>query len=212
MNPFYHHVLALLASERQRRAAVPLTHVLEGPQVRLRSWDVKDGPAYTGLRGLSATALRPWEPAWPADALTPGFYMAQWRRLNRRWMQDREYSFFIFARMDNGGEDGQEGALLGGVTLTDVRRNVSQSATLGYWMGIPYVGQGYMREALGLILEFAFGPAGLHRLEASCMPENTRSLDLLRKNGMREIGLSKSYMQIDGRWRDHLIFERDANS
>ena len=59
-----------------------------------------------------------------------------------------------------------------------------------------------------LIVGFAFRELQLHRLEATCMPENEASLKLLRSLGFREIGLTKSYMKINGKWADHFLFEK----
>jgi ribosomal-protein-alanine N-acetyltransferase len=177
---------------------------LEGNHILLRMPDVSDWQAWTKLRALSAAFLIPWEPLWPQDAVTQNFYMRQWRRFARRWVQDREYAFLIFRREVNG----QEGGLLGGITITDIKRSVYQVGTLGYWMGAPFAGQGHMREAIELLVPFAFQQLGLQRLEATVMPENERSLRLLRGLGFREIGLSKHNMQIEGAWRDQLIFEK----
>lgn len=204
MNSFFHICMALLHTERQRQSRVPYDISLEGNGIILRMPDVKDWKEWTQLRKLSASFLVPWEPLWPADAVTIDFYMRQWRRYARRWIQDREYPFLIFRR----DEYGRQGALLGGITITDIKRSVYQVGTLGYWIGAPFAGQGIMRQALDLILPFAFEQLGLNRIDATVMPENERSIRLLRSLGFREIGLSKHNMQIEGAWRDQLIFEK----
>lgn len=203
---FFNQLLALCAGEKQRQAYAPLNTVLQSPRLIIRAQDIDDEKAWLMLRRLSAPTLMPYEPQWPDDALTPRFFQGQWRRLTRRWVQDREYSFLIFSRNEAGGEP----VLVGGISLSDIRRNVMQSAILGYWMGSPYTGKGYMREAIPLILDFGFHTLKLHRIEASCLPENERSLALLRGAGFRDIGLSKNYMQINGTWRDHVLFEKNA--
>lgn len=197
-------LLACFAAERQRESCADLNTVLEGPRLTLRMPDVKDWQAWTKLRALSADFLKPWEPAWPADAVSRHFYMRQWRRYARRWVQDREYAFLIFRREIHGGE----GGLLGGITITDIQRGVYQCGTMGYWMGAPFAGQGYMREAVRLLLPFCWQQLSLNRLEATCLPQNERSIGLLRGAGFRDIGLSRSRMQIEGVWRDQLIFEK----
>ncbi len=78
--------------------------------------------------------------------------------------------------------------------------------TIGYWMGQPYVGQGYMTAALKPLLAYAFGPLGLHRVEAACLPENQASHRLLLQSGFHQEGLARAYLKINGVWRDHLLF------
>ncbi len=204
MRGIFHSLMALFSSERQRQCRAPYNIKFEGKTIILRMPDVGDCQAWTKLRELSASFLMPWEPLWPHDAVSSSFYMRQWRRFSRRWIQDREYAFLIFRRQPNG----QEGGLLGGITITDIKRSVYQVGTLGYWMGAPFAGQGVMREAISLLLPFAYQQLGLHRLEATVMPENERSIRLLRSLGFREVGLSKQNMQIEGAWRDQIIFEK----
>lgn len=195
----FEKLLAFFASEKQRRCHAPLHARLVGETVVLRPLDIRDGHDWTQLRDVSRTFLQPWEPQWPKEASNREFYAKHWQRLVRRWMQDREYCFAITLR--------DTGALVGGITLNDVQRNARASATLGYWMGVPYLRNGYAYEAAQLILRFGFSQLHLQRIEASCMPENEASLRLLAKLGMREIGMAKNYMQINGAWRDHYMFE-----
>lgn len=193
-------LLTFFAKEKQRHARAPLGTKLVGKKVVLRPLRVEDWQDWIRLRGLSATFLKPWEPEWPKNSGTRDYYMSYWRRLIRRWVQDREYAFLVCAK--TGGE-----ALMGGITLTDIRREAVQSATLGYWIGAPYAGRGYMKEAVDLVSEFGFRELQLHRIEATCMPENEPSLRLLRGSGMQEIGIARRYMKINGAWRDHVLFE-----
>jgi [ribosomal protein S5]-alanine N-acetyltransferase len=74
---------------------------------------------------------------------------------------------------------------------------------LGYWVGAPFEGQGYMREGLALALRRAFGALKLHRVEANIQPENARSIALVKRAGFRREGYSERYLKIAGRWRDH---------
>lgn len=99
--------------------------------------------------------------------------------------------------------------IVGLVGLSNVVRGFHQSANLGYALDATLQGQGLMREALQAVMAEAFGPLlNLHRLQAAVRPENVRSSGLLRRLGFREIGLAQRYLQIDGDWRDHLLFER----
>jgi ribosomal-protein-alanine N-acetyltransferase len=119
------------------------------------------------------------------------------RRYGREIRNDLAYPFLLFR---------SDGTLLGGCTLSNVRRGVTQSAAIGYWIGKPFARQGFMFSALRTLLPFAFGPLGLHRVEAACVPENAASRNLLRKLGFREEGRALRYLQINGEWRDHLLF------
>ncbi len=197
--PTFQALLALFTIDPQRYAQARLDVKLETERLILRAPFYEDGKAWVQLRHASEAFLQPYEPEWPRDSTTPQFWGRHWRRLMRRWQQDREYSLMIF--------DKKSGALLGGISFNEVRRNSTAAATLGYWMGLPYVGQGFMREAIKPALEFAFIQLRLMRVEASCLPGNEASLKILRGAGFREIGLSKSYMQIGGKWKDHVLLE-----
>jgi ribosomal-protein-alanine N-acetyltransferase len=112
--------------------------------------------------------------------------------------RDEAYSFFVFRENDD--------ALLGGLSFGYVRRGVSQSASLGYWMGEPYAGKGYMTRAVRAACAYVFDKQGLHRVEASCLPTNEPSRRLLERVGFRKEGYARSYLNINGEWRDHLLF------
>ena len=60
-----------------------------------------------------------------------------------------------------------------------------------------------MEAGLRAMLREAFGPLGLHRLEANIQPDNTRSIDLVKRLGFRLEGVSPGYLKIHGRWRGH---------
>jgi ribosomal-protein-alanine N-acetyltransferase len=171
---------------------------LEGEQTLVRAPVERDWRDYAELRAASRAFLEPWEPTWPTDALSrDAFY----RRLNRYagdWRDDSGYSMFLFDRKSS--------ALVGGISLSNVRRGVAQCGTLGYWMGEAYAGQGYMREGLSLLLEFCFGELGLHRVEAACLPHNEPSRKLLLGRGFSEDGYARKYLKIRGTWQDHLLF------
>src|SRR3546814_6515314 len=84
------------------------------------------------------------------------------------------------------------------ITLANLRRGVAQSGSLGYWMGKPYAGRGYMSEAVQLVLQFAFDSLGLNRVEAACLPHNAASRTLLVRGGFTEEGLARQYLCING--------------
>ena len=171
---------------------------LDGHGVLLRSPRLRDYSSWAALRSRSRPFLQPWEPVWPEDDLQRAAYRRRMATYAREIDAGGAYPFFIFRTSDD--------ALVGGVTLSNVRRGVAQMATLGYWMGEPYAGQGYMTAALKPLVAFAFGPLALHRVEAACLPENHASHRLLLKTGFREEGMAQAYLKINGNWRDHLLF------
>jgi ribosomal-protein-alanine N-acetyltransferase len=171
---------------------------LQGERVLLRPPDRADWAAWTELRAASREFLKPWEPSWSSDALSRGAFRRRLARYALDWRDDEGYNFFAFRL--------SEGQLMGSVGLSNVRRGVAETASLGYWIGEPYAHQGYMTEAVGLVLDFAFERLRLHRIEAACLPSNAASRGLLAKAGFREEGYAVKYLCIDGAWRDHVLY------
>ncbi len=171
---------------------------LDGATVFLRPPQAADWQGWAETRAESRDFLIPWEPVWPSDALTETAYGRRTRRLASEWRADEGYSFHVFQR--------QTGRLVGGIGITQVRRGVAQTATLGYWVGEPHQRRGYTTEAVRLISAFAFGQLRLHRIEAACLPENAASRRVLEKTGFVREGYARLYLQIAGAWRDHLTF------
>ena len=168
------------------------------PRTFLRPPARGDWAAWTQLRAESRDFLQPWEPTWPSDVLSKGSFRRRLTRYNEDWEQDRGYSFFIFRRDDD--------ELLGGITLSNVRRGVSQSCSFGYWIGRPHIRQGYMSEAIYGATCFAFDKLAMHRIEAACLPNNAASPAVLRRAGFSHEGLARKYLRINGQWADHLVF------
>ncbi|MEZ5841758.1 MAG: GNAT family protein [Hyphomicrobiales bacterium] len=171
---------------------------LVGDGVLLRVPTMDDHGAWAALRADSRAFLKPWEPVWPEDDLTKGAFRRRVRRYNREIREDEGYPFLVFA--------GPQRELVGGLALSNLRRGVAQTATLGYWMGGRYAGQGLMTAAVRALLPFAFGRLGLHRIEAACLPDNAASRTLLEKVGFVREGCARRYLCIDGEWQDHLLF------
>lgn len=176
----------------------PPTVRLEGRRVAARPAQTKDWAEWSELREQSRAFLTPWEPTWPADALTRSSFLRRLRRQIAEWRDDEGYSFLAFDRASD--------ALVGGIGLSNVRRGVAQTATLGYWVGAPFARQGYIGEATRLVVEFAFNQLGLHRVEAACLPTNQPSRGLLEKTGFQHEGYARGYLRIDGAWRDHVLY------
>jgi len=171
---------------------------LVGRRLALRPPMREDFDDWRRLRDASRRFLAPWEPTWSADALTRAAYRQRLMHYANEWRGGQGYNFFLFRNGD--------GTLLGGIGLSQVRHGVAECGSLGYWMGEQFAHQGYMTEALGLMLDFAFGRLKLHRVEAACLPHNRASRAVLMKNGFREEGRAKEYLCIDGRWQDHVLF------
>ena len=169
-----------------------------GDGVYLRPSELRDYAEWAALREQSRAFLTPWEPVWPADDLTRTSFRYRVRRHAEEMARDEAYSFFVFRESDD--------VLLGGLSFGYVRRGVSQSASLGYWMGEPYAGKGYMTRAVRAACAYVFDKQGLHRIEASCLPTNEPSRRLLERVGFRREGYARSYPNINGEWRDHLLF------
>ena len=98
--------------------------------------------------------------------------------------------------------------LLGAITASNIRRGAAQMCSVGYWIGKPHARQGYMGHALNALVGHAFNGLGLHRVEAACLPSNQASIALLRRCGFSEEGLARKYLNIAGKWQDHLLFAR----
>lgn len=172
--------------------------VITGENVYLRYPRIADFLAWSQLRGESRSFLAPWEPAWSTDELSKGAFRRRLKRYHRETREDLAYAFFVFRSTDQ--------ALLGGCTLSNVRRGVTQCCALGYWVGERFARQGYMFDAVRALIPFIFRTLGLHRIEAACLPTNEASRQLLAKTGFRQEGLARHYLLINGEWQDHLLF------
>ncbi len=175
---------------------------IEGAGVWLRAPEMSDYVEWARLRAESRAFLEPWEPLWPEDDLTRGAFRRRIRRYVREMRDDLGYPFLFFRARDR--------ALLGGVTLTNIRRGVAQSASLGYWIGAPYARQGHMTAAVAALLPFAHGVLRLRRVEAACLPHNAASVRLLEKLGFAREGFAREYLCIAGKWQDHVLYAHIA--
>jgi ribosomal-protein-alanine N-acetyltransferase len=175
-------------------------HVIRGDGLLLRPFESRDFDAWAALRDKSRDFLTPWEPTWGSDDLTRSAFRRRVRRNEEEILRDEAYPLLIFREAD--------GALLGGLTFGQVRRGVSQTATLGYWMGEPHAGRGYMGTAVRQACVYAFASLHLHRIEAACLPNNMRSIRLLESAGVRREGVARSYLRINGIWHDHVLYAR----
>lgn len=171
---------------------------LETERMTLRPPAHGDFRGWSSLRRQSEAFLTPWEPTWAPDHLSRKSFTNRVYWAQRSIANGTSVPFFLIRREDD--------AVLGAITLDNIRRGPAQSATTGYWIGAPYARQGYMREAIETVVHYAFTALDLSRIEAGCLPENAPSRALLESCGYKYEGVAQSYLQINGRWRNHVLY------
>jgi ribosomal-protein-alanine N-acetyltransferase len=171
---------------------------IETERMTLRSPSHSDYRAWTSLRRDSEEFLTQWEPSWAVDHLTRKAFTNRVYWAQRSISNGSALPLFLIRRQDQ--------ALLGAITLDNIRRGPSQAGSLGYWTGHPFIRQGYMREAIMAVVHHAFTRLELSRIEAACLPENAASRGLLERSSFKYEGVAQSYLQIAGRWRTHVLY------
>ena len=171
---------------------------LSGERIFLRPPKRRDALKWQKLRMVSKNFLVPWEPAWDASSCSRRAFIRYFKNSNYLANMDRAYSFLIFNIEDK--------SLLGGVNVGNVRRGVSQSASLGYWIGKQYSKKGYMKEALDILIPSLFLDLQLNRIEAATLENNLASKNLLKKIGFKKEGKLRKYLKINGEWQDHVLY------
>jgi ribosomal-protein-alanine N-acetyltransferase len=156
-------------------------------RVYLRTPVHSDEREFVSLMRASRSFHRPWATA-PTDNGRFFAYVADAAR--------PDFEAMLVCRLDDD-------AILGFFNISQIARGSMQSAYLGYAVGKPHAGQGYMREGIQLVLRRAFVDLRLHRIEANIQPGNSASAALARSAGFRREGFSPRYLKIGGRWRDH---------
>jgi ribosomal-protein-alanine N-acetyltransferase len=154
--------------------------------------------AWVKLRERSRAHLTEWEQDWTAEEMTAQAFRQRLKAYWREMKQGRAVPFLVFRRDDD--------ALIGGVTLSNIRYGASVSASVGYWIGSDYLRRGYGTAAMEAALHHAFERLSLHRVEAACQPANAGSKALLLKTRFQQEGYARDYLNINGQWRDHLLF------
>ena len=171
---------------------------LSGKRVFLRPAKRRDAIKWQKLRLSSKNFLSPWEPSWDASSCSRRAFMRYLKNSSYLANIDRAYSFLIFKEEDKD--------LIGGINVFNVRRGVSQSASLGYWVGKKFSRKGYMNEALEILLPSLFIDLRLNRIEAATLKNNIASRGLLEKIGFVKEGICRSYLKINGKWEDHVLY------
>ena len=171
---------------------------LETQRMVLRPPQMSDYRAWVGLRQTSKAFLTPWDPAWKADHLSKKNFSDRVYWAKRAMEGGTAFPLFLIHKTDH--------ALMGAITLDNIRRGPMQSGTLGYWIGQPFARQGFMHEACQAVIAHSFDTLHLSRLEAACLKKNIPSCKLLEKVGFKYEGVAQSYMQINGHWHNHVLY------
>lgn len=177
---------------------LPQAPQIETERLTLRLPVHGDYRAWVSLREASREFLTPWEPNWAVDHLSRKGFTNRVYWAKRSAKAGNSLPFFMIRREDQ--------ALVGALTLDNIRRGPSQAGTTGYWVGSRFARQGFMREALEALVHHAFTKLDLSRIEAGCLPENMASRGVLEQVGYKYEGVAQSYIQINGRWRNHVLY------
>jgi [ribosomal protein S5]-alanine N-acetyltransferase len=166
-------------------------------EVTLRPLRYRDARAWRAVRRRNAAWLRPWEATVPpGGSERPATFRALVTRMHRHAREGLGMPFAIEV----------EGRFAGQVTVNNIVRGSAQFASVGYWLDRDVAGRGVMPTAVALVIDHCFRSAGLHRIEVAIRPENSNSLRVVEKLGIREVGYAPHFLHIDGAWRDHRIY------
>tara|TARA_E500000081_G_C6051674_1_gene313983 strand:- start:175 stop:759 length:585 start_codon:yes stop_codon:yes gene_type:complete len=167
-------------------------------RLSLRLPEHRDFREWAKLRHESKAFLSPWEPIWAPDHLSRASFTNRVYWSQRALKNGNAVPLFVFHK--------EAGQLVGAITLDNIRRGPSQVGTIGYWVGQQYARQGFMSEAIIAMVAHAFGALDLSRVESACLPNNLASRGVLEKAGFKYEGVAQSYIQINGRWRNHVLY------
>lgn len=181
----------------------PLSTRLTTPRLVLRPPRTGDIGELRRLLRHNQAHLHPWNPApRPGEDPTSITEVSNTvLRQRREWKNGRSFAFMLALRVEPS-------RLIGKIALNGVMRGAMHGAYLGYWMDVDHQSRGLCTEGIRAVLDFAFGPAELHRVQAAIMPRNTKSLRVIEKLGFRREGYAERYLQIAGKWEDHILFAR----
>jgi len=141
--------------------------------------------------------LTPWEPLRPAGYHSKEAWLQRCHQFEREYQQGT--ALRILAIRAN------ESDILGVCFFTNVSRGVFQACNIGYSVSAAHGGKGIMTELVKGSVDYLFEHLDLHRVMANYVPENHRSARILEKLGFEKEGYAKSYLQIAGTWRDHIL-------
>ena len=167
--------------------------------VLLRPPRRRDAGEWSAVRNRNREWLQPWEPT-SASSWRARSSKASWSSLVSTLRANARAGTAIPLVIVYGGR------LVGQVNASNIFRGVLRSASVGYWIDSAVAGRGIMPTSVALMIDHLLGPVGLHRVEINIRPENTNSLRVVEKLGLRQEGHHERFLDIDGGWRDHLTF------
>ncbi len=169
--------------------------VLERDSLRLRPVRVSDVSAWADVQARNREWLAPWEATSP-DLMAGASFAAAVRGFRREARAGRMIPLVVEV----------DGTFRGQVTVSQIAWGSTRSGSIGYWIDRAVAGRGHIPTAVAMVMDHCFDVVGLHRIEVNIRPENAASLAVARKLGLREEGLRRAFIHIDGRWCDHLSF------
>ncbi len=176
----------------------PDNPILCQDEIYVRYPHLDDFEAWATLRQQSRKHLQPYEPTWREAQFTKKHYKKRLRLYARDIRAGTARPYSVFREEDD--------AFLGVCTLSNIRYLSANTASLGYWIGEPFVRRGYTYSAIQSVITHGFDHLGLERIEAACLPANEASQNLLLKLGFEKEGYARKYLHINGGRRDHLLF------
>ncbi|PCG82687.1 alanine acetyltransferase [Streptomyces sp. WZ.A104] len=178
--------------------AQPLTRPLT-PDVTLRPAALADAPSFATALTRSRAYMRRWEPVRPEGFYAPEGQAARLTALLAERDAGRAMPWALADADDR---------VIGAFTLSAIERGPYRNARLGYWVDVDHAGRGLATAAVGAVCDAARDSLGLHRVEAATVTENAASQRVLSKAGFEQVGTAPGYLHINGRWRDHHLFQR----
>jgi ribosomal-protein-alanine N-acetyltransferase len=176
---------------------------LSGWRLRLATLVEGDYEAWLGVRKRCRAWLVPWEPRSKGAPLAPedaASFAARCQMRERERQLGSGFGFGIFV----------EGRFAGEITLSSIQRGPFQNGSIGYWIDEELAGLGYTPEAVVVVLEFAFETLRLHRIEVAIIPRNQASRRVVEKLGLRNEGVARGFLEINGEWEDHVRYAMTA--
>jgi len=175
--------------------------VLRDGDITVRPLARPDEAAWLALRAANREWLRPWEATIPAGVPQDSVTFASFVRQERRaWKRGEAFAAVVLEGVE----------LVGRVSIGSIRWGAERGGSIGYWVAQSHAGRGITPRAVRLLVDYGFAQ-GLHRLEIAIRPENVSSLSVVRKLSFAEEGMRRSYLFIDGEWRDHRVFAATAD-
>ena len=171
---------------------------IETARLILRLPQMRDHAEWARIRREGEDFLTPWEPQRAADHTSRRSFRHRVTWSARSAAEGRGMPLFLVLKATD--------RVIGAATLDNIRRGPAQMANLGYWIGPDHARQGLMREAVDAITHYAFSVMDLSRIEAACLARNAASRGLLEKCGFKYEGVAQSYLQIAGRWQNHVLY------